>query len=159
MAYDAHDDGRRDFHFLYGRWAVQHRRLTARGVGSDDWDTFDGSSFTQGLMDGLCNVEENDFPDRGFQGVAFRSFDLARRRWSIHWVSSTDGLVQPPVHGRFEGGIGLFYGEDLDGDRPVRVRYRWDVIDAGQARWTQSFSYDDGQTWEDNWIMSFTRTA
>ena len=32
MAYDAHDDGRRDFHFLYGRWRVEHRRLTARGV-------------------------------------------------------------------------------------------------------------------------------
>lgn len=159
MAYDAHDDGRRDFHFLYGRWAVQHRRLTARGIGSDDWDTFDGSSFTQGLMDGLCNVEENDFPDRGFQGVAFRSFDVARQVWSIQWVSSTDGLVQPPVHGRFERGVGLFYGQDLDGARPVQVRYRWDVIDAGHARWTQSFSYDDGQTWEDNWIMSFTRTA
>lgn len=158
MAYDAHDDGRRDFHFLYGRWAVQHRRLTARGVGSDDWHTFDGSSFTQGLMDGLCNVEENDF-EGGGQGVAFRSFDVARQVWSIHWVSSADGLVQPPVHGRFDGGTGLFYGQDLDGDRPVQVRYRWDVIDVSQARWTQSFSYDDGETWEDNWVMRFTRTA
>lgn len=159
MAYDAHDDGRRDFHFLYGRWAVQHRRLIARGVGSDDWDAFEGSSFTQGLMGGLCNVEENDFPDRGFQGVAFRSFDVERRLWSILWVSSTDGLAQPPVRGGFEGGIGLFHGEDMDGDRPVAVRYRWDAITSSQARWTQAFSYDGGETWEDNWIMDFTRTA
>ena len=159
MAYDAHDDGRRDFHFLYGRWAVQHRRLTARGVGAKEWDSFEGSSFTQGLMGGLCNVEENDFPDRGFQGVAFRSFDVEQQRWSIHWVSSTDGLVQPPVHGRFEGVVGLFLGDDVDGDRPVRVRFRWDEITPASARWTQAFSYDGGETWEENWVMRFTRTA
>ena len=159
MAYDAHDDGRRDFHFLYGRWAVRHRRLTARGVGADDWDAFEGSSFTHGVMGGLCNVEENDFPDRGFQGVAFRTFDIAEQRWSIYWVSSTDGVMQPPVHGRFEDGIGLFHGEDVDGDRPVKVRYRWDGITSSTARWSQAYSYDDGATWETNWTMDFTRTA
>ena len=159
MAYDAHDDGRRDFHFLYGRWSVRHRRLTARGVGSDAWDEFEGTSFTQGLMDGLCNVEENDFPDRGFQGVAFRSFDVGAQRWSIHWVSSLDGVMQPPVHGHFENGVGVFLGEDVDGERPVKVRYCWDEIAAGSARWSQAYSYDGGETWETNWIMSFARTA
>lgn len=154
MAYDAHDDGRRDFHFLYGRWAVRHRRLR-----DGEWATFDGVSFTQGLMDGLCNVEENDFPELGVQGVAFRSFDVGARRWSIHWISSTDGRVQPPVHGGFEGGTGLFVGDDLDGDRPIKVRYTWDGITSSTARWTQAYSYDGGETWEDNWIMDFTRTA
>lgn len=159
MAYDAHDDGRRDFHFLYGRWAVRHRRLKARGVGAGEWDSFEGSSFTQGLMGGLCNVEENDFPDRGFQGVAFRSFDVEQQRWSIQWVSSTDGLVQPPVHGRFENGVGLFLGDDVDAGRPVKVRFVWDWITPASARWTQAFSYDGGETWEENWVMRFTRTA
>jgi len=159
MAFDAHDDGRRDFHFLYGRWAVAHRRLTARGVDVEAWDAFEGTSFTQGLMDGLCNIEQNDFPDRDFQGVAFRSFDIAARRWSIHWVSSLDGLVQPPVHGRFEGGVGVFLGEDCDEGRPVKVRYLWDAITPGSARWSQAFSYDGGEAWETNWIMAFTRTA
>jgi hypothetical protein len=160
MAYDAHDDdGRRDFHFLYGRWAVQHRRLKTRGVGSDDWDEFCGSSFTQGLMGGLCNVEENDFPERGFQGVALRAFDVGARRWSIYWLSSSEGVLQPPVHGGFSDGIGLFLGEDVDGDRPVKVRYRWEGVTAGAPRWSQAFSYDGGETWETNWTMSFTRTA
>ena len=158
MAYDAHDDGRRDFHFLYGRWAVRHRKLAQRGVGSDVWDEFDGVSFTHGLMDGLCNVEENDF-EGGGQGVAFRSFDVERRVWSIHWVSSADGLVQPPVHGRFEDGVGVFLGDDLDAGRPVKVRFQWDAVAVGVARWAQAFSYDDGETWEENWVMSFTRTA
>ncbi|MDZ4369906.1 MAG: DUF1579 domain-containing protein [Phenylobacterium sp.] len=160
MAYDAQDDdGRRDFHFLYGRWAVKHRRLTARGSGQDDWDEFEGSSFTHGLMDGLCNIEQSDFPDRAFQGVAFRTFDIAARLWSIQWVSSTDGRVQPPVHGRFEGGVGVFLGDDVDDGRPVKVRFLWDAIAPGSARWSQSFSYDGGETWETNWIMAFTRTA
>lgn len=159
MAYDAHDDGRRDFHPMYGRWAVQHRRLTARGVGCDDWESFDGTSFTQGLMDGLCNVEENDFPDRGTQGVAFRAFDLERRRWSIWWVSSADGRLQAPVHGRFQDGVGVFEGEDLDGERPVKVRYRWEGVSSAAPRWSQAFSYDGGATWETNWTMAFSRTA
>jgi len=159
MAYDGYDDGRRDFHFLYGRWAVEHRRLTARGVGADDWDAFAGTSFTQGLMGGLCNVEENDVPDRGFQGVAMRTFDPEARRWAIYWVSSLDGRLQPPVFGRFEDGIGLFHGDDVDGDRPVKVVYRWDRITSASAHWSQAFSYDGGETWETNWTMAFTRTA
>jgi hypothetical protein len=160
MAYDAeHDDGRRDFHFLYGRWAVRHRRLKTRGAGCDDWEVFAGTSFTQGLMGGLVNVEDNDFHDLGAQGIAFRTFDIANRRWSIYWVSSASGLLQAPVHGRFEGGIGLFDGDDMDGDRPVKVVYRWDGITGSTARWSQAFSYDGGETWETNWTMEFTRTA
>lgn len=159
MAYDAYDDGRRDFHFLYGRWSVEHRRLKARGVGADDWEVFHGSAFCQGLMGGLCNVDENDFPDRGFQGLSFRSFDVEKRQWSIYWVNSQQGVLQAPVHGRFEDGIGLFHGADVDGDRAVDVVYRWEEITSSSARWSQAFSYDSGRTWETNWIMSFARTA
>lgn len=158
MAYDAHD-GRRDFHFLYGRWAVRHRRLVTRGAGADDWEAFEGVSFTQGLMDGLCNVEANAFDGTRGEGVAFRSFDTALLRWSIRWVSSRNGQVQPPVNGRFIDGVGLFEGDDMDQDRPVKVRYRWDGITASTARWSQAFSYDGGATWETNWTMDFTRTA
>lgn len=159
MAYDAHDDGRRDFHFLYGRWSVRHRRLKARGVGYAEWDEFAGTCFTQGLMDGLCNVEEHDFPARGVQAVALRTFDPAARRWSIYWVSSTTGRLEPPVHGAFRDGVGRFEGEDVDDGRPVAVRFIWDEITPASARWRQAFSYDGGQTWEENWEMAFTRAA
>lgn len=159
MAYDAHDDGRRDFHFLYGRWSVEHHRLQTRGVGADDWDVFHSDTFCQGLMGGLCNVDENDFRDRGFQGLSFRTFNVETRQWAIYWVNSASGALQDPVFGRFENGIGLFLGEDVDGDRPVKVRYRWEDITASSACWSQAFSYDGGETWETNWIMDFTRTA
>ena len=159
MAYDAHDDGRRDFIFMYGRWRVTHRRLKARGVGCKEWDRFAGSSFCQGLMGGLCNVDENDFPERGFQGLTLRTFDVEKGQWSIYWVDSKSGVLQAPVHGRFENGEGRFYGDDVDDGRPVKVVYVWNEITASSARWSQAFSYDDGKTWETNWTMAFTRTA
>lgn len=159
MAYAAHDDGRRDFHFLYGRWSVAHRRLRARGVGCADWDTFEGSAFCQGLMGGLCNVDENDFPDSGTQGLTFRTFDVEARAWSIYWVAGENGRLQPPVHGRFQDGVGRFEGDDLCAGRPVKVRFVWEVADSGAPAWSQAFSYDGGETWETNWTMAFRRTA
>ena len=150
-------DGRRDFDFLHGDWRVQHRVLQRRGAAGDDWLEFEGSSRNRPLMGGLCNVEEAELPARQSQGVAFRSFDIARRTWSIHWVSSTDGLMGEPVHGRFENGEGRFYGVDLDAGRPVKVVFLWTDITAGAARWSQAFSYDDGGAWETNWIMDFSR--
>ena len=150
-------DGRRDFDFFYGAWTVQHRMLRRRGSDCDEWLEFFGTAACRGLIGGICNVEENDMPARRSQGVAFRSFDIARRTWSIHWVSSTDGLVTEPVHGRFENGEGRFYGVDLDDGRPVKVSFLWSDITPDSAQWSQAFSYDDGQTWETNWVMQFTR--
>lgn len=152
-------DGRHDFDFFYGQWAVEHRLLKRRGAHCEDWLEFFGTAQCRGLMGGLCNVEENDMPARRSQGVAFRSFDIARRTWSIHWVSSTDGLVGEPVYGRFEGGEGRFYGIDLDDGRPVKVAFHWSHSGERSARWSQAFSYDEGRTWEVNWIMDFTRVG
>jgi hypothetical protein len=136
---------------------VQHRLLKRRGTGCEDWLEFIGTAACRPLIGGICNVEENDMPARRAQGVAFRSFDIARRTWSIHWVSSIDGLVGEPVYGRFQNGEGRFYGLDLDGGRPVKVAFVWDSITSTTARWAQSFSYDHGQTWEMNWTMDFNR--
>jgi hypothetical protein len=156
MAYDApHDDGRRDFHFLYGRWHVVHRRLKARGQGCAEWTEFGGASFCEGRMGGLVNVDEYDLGDLG-PGMALRSFDVERRRWAIYWIAA-DGVLGAPVFGRFERGTGLFLGEDICAGRPVRVRFSWDGIAAGAARWSQAFSYDGGESWETNWIMDFSR--
>ena len=156
MAYDGQEDGRRDFHFLYGRWAVAHRKLKARGAGCVDWVEFEGTAFCQGLMGGLCNVDENDLGERG-HGLTFRTFDVGARRWAIYWVD-TSGALGAPVHGRFEGGVGRFEGNDTCAGRPVKVAFLWEPANPGGPRWSQAFSYDGGQTWETNWVMEFTRT-
>ena len=41
----------------------------------------------------------------------------------------------------------------------MKVLYVWEAVTAGSAHWSQAFSYDDGETWETNWTMAFTRTA
>ena len=145
------------FDFLHGRWRIAHRKLKQRHVGSQDWDVFDATATCEPRLGGMVNVEEIAMPERGFSGVSLRSFDLTTGLWSIWWISSLEGRLRPPVTGRFEDGVGLFEGDDEDGGRPVRARYVWSDITPGSARWTQSFSLDDGATWEANWVMDFTR--
>jgi hypothetical protein len=152
-------DGRRDFDFLHGRWAVHHRRLSERGRGSEDWQEFGGTADTRPLLGGLCNVEEHAMDTPDFSGAAFRTFDVATRLWSIAWVSALRGRLEAPVVGSFAGAIGRFEGEDEDEGCPIRVRFLWDRSDPGAPRWEQSFSYDGGADWELNWVMQFRRRA
>jgi hypothetical protein len=146
-----------DFDFLFGRWAVSHRRLKQRHVGSDDWSRFDGVVVCEPRLDGVVNVEEHRREGKPF-GFALRTFDLKTHRWSIYWVNPMDGLLQAPVHGGFQNGVGVFEGEDMDDGRPIRARYVWSEITADRARWEQAFSLDGGRTWETNWVMEFVRS-
>jgi hypothetical protein len=145
-----------DFDFLTGSWTVAHRRLRERWVGSDDWDEFEGTSWCEPRLDGLANVDQVDCPARGFSGLTLRVFDPATTQWSIWWINSGTGRLEPPVRGGFDGAVGRFEGRDTDGDLPIVVRFRWDVLDDDHARWQQAFSVD-GLAWETNWIMAFTR--
>ena len=146
-----------DFDFIHGRWTVEHRRLKARGVGADDWDCFASTSCCEPRLGGLANIEELDCPARGWTGLAVRIFDIEAGEWAVHWANSTTGVLQPPVRGRFHGGGCVLEGPDTDEGRPIIARYIWSDITPTAARWTQAFSYDDGTTWEINWVMDFTR--
>ncbi|MGH9885057.1 MAG: hypothetical protein ACREBE_05995, partial [bacterium] len=90
-------------------------------------------------------------------GMTLRHFHLARRQWTIYWISSKTGAIDPGVVGGFEGDRGEFYGEDTDDGTPIKVRFIWLRLTPTTARWEQSFSYNSGP-WERNWIMDFTRT-
>jgi hypothetical protein len=146
-----------DFDFEEGSWKVSNRRLKQRGAGSDEWEAFPGEIWAKVLLGGVANVDEIRFPTKGWAGISLRHFDMARKQWSIHWINSRDGLMQSPVYGGFSGDTGLFYGDDVDEGRPVRVAYRWTKQDAGHARWEQAFSYDEGRSWETNWVMELSR--
>jgi hypothetical protein len=148
--------GEHDFDFLHGRWNVRHRLLRARGADCKDWDDYHGTADTRPLLDGLCNVEEHCIPGRD-SGVALRCFDKPSSQWAIYWVSERDGVLSPPVYGRFNGPEGLFEGEDTHDGRAIKVRFVWRELSVDQARWEQAFSFDDGKAWETNWIMQFDR--
>jgi len=147
-----------DFDFLTGAWDVSHRRLVERWVGSDEWDEFEGTSWCESRVGGVANVEQVDCPSRGFSGLTVRVFDLAARQWSICWVNSGVGRLEPPVVGGFDGPVGIFDGSDTDEGLSIRVRFTWTVGDTDHARWEQAFGAD-GAVWETNWSMAFTRRA
>lgn len=148
-----------DFDFMDGDWDVTNRRLKVRGGGSEDWDVFPSFQRAQLLMGGTVSVDESDFSTRGFKGMTLRLYDPAKDQWAIYWISSKDGLLQPPVFGRFTDGRGVFAGDDVDEGRPIKVLFDWSGTDTDTPRWSQAFSYDDGKTWETNWIMEFRRPA
>jgi hypothetical protein len=149
--------GRHDFDFLHGEWIVHHRRLAERGRESSEWQEFEGMAETRPLLRGLCNIEEHVIAGEDFSGIALRTFDPNAQAWSIYWVSERDGILGAPVTGGFEGPLGTFDGDDEDKGRPVRVRFLWHRDNPGAPRWEQSFSYDEGRSWELNWTMDFGR--
>ena len=51
-------DGRHDFDFFYGQWAVQHRLLKRRGAHCEEWLEFFGTAQCRGLMGGLELAEK-----------------------------------------------------------------------------------------------------
>jgi hypothetical protein len=148
-----------DFDFLIGNWSVKHRRLCMRGVGSSDWEDYSGTAETRAVLGGLCNVEEHRIEGSTASGVAVRCFDKASQRWAIYWISERDGTLQPPIYGGFRGDEGVFEGVDTDCGKLVQVRFDWRRLSPDTARWEQAFSYDQGRTWETNWIMQFERSA
>lgn len=152
----ARTGGPHDFDYFAGGWTTVQRRLKARGVGSDDWDEFPATLCMTPYLDGIATVDEIHFPTKGWAGLTLRTFDLETQQWSVYWVNSTTGKLDPPVVGGFAGDHGEFYGEDVDDGRPVKVRYTWNELDTDHARWEQAFSYD-GRTWEINWTADFTR--
>ncbi|WP_433649984.1 hypothetical protein ACQP2C_26175 [Micromonospora zamorensis] len=146
-----------DFDFLFGDWHVTNRRLRERLAGSDDWEVFAATSSCRPLFGGAANLDEIELPALGVRGLTLRLFDPARQQWRLHWTTDAVGVLFPPVTGRFSDGVGRFFGEDIEGGTPVRVRFVWDAITPDSARWQQAFSADDGRTWETNWVMELSR--
>lgn len=148
---------RHDFDYFAGAWVTKQRRLKSRGAGASDWEEFPATQCLSLYLGGLATVDELYMPTKNWAGLTLRAFDVSKRQWSIYWVSSATGQLDPiPVVGGFQGNHGEFYAPDEVDHRPVKVRYMWDKIDHDHARWQQAFSYDN-RTWETNWIGEFTR--
>jgi hypothetical protein len=155
------NDGRRDFDFLFGRWRIENRRLARRLEGCTEWLEFEATGEARPALGGLANVDSFStsayWDGKPFEGMTVRTFNPRTRLWSIYWADDRIVELGPPVHGRFEGGHGQFFGDDSFGGRPIRVRFDWHALGADRATWEQAFSPDGEKTWEMNWRMEFTR--
>jgi hypothetical protein len=145
-----------DFDFFVGNWNSVNRRLKKRWVGSNEWETFPATIKCESRMGGVVNLDEGVFPTKGWSGMTVRVFNLEKRQWSLYWINSQTGELFPPVVGGFTGDHGVFYGDDTDEGRPIKVVFHWERVSPDFARWHQEFSLD-GKNWEKNWIIEHTR--
>lgn len=158
-----HTDGRTDFDFIFGEWTIANRKLEDPLADEPTkWLKFEATSEAGPILDGLGNYDvlsAPDFPGRpGFHGFSLRLFDPETGLWRIWWASTVGrGELDTPVVGRFQDGEGRFECDDVLGGRALRVRYEWKDITPSSARWEQSFSFDEGGSFETNWIAELTR--
>jgi hypothetical protein len=158
MAADSHD---KDWQWLVGNWDVWHERLRDRLVGSTTWDKFGGKCSSWPTLGGLGNVDDCllYLASGKYRAFAPRSFDPSTGKWNIWWLDGRmAGQLDPPVRGGFMGNEGEFQGVDVHKGTPVTVRFRWHDTNSKRPWWDQSFSTDQGKTWETNWRNYFTRT-
>lgn len=151
-------NGSHDFDFLFGQWRIHNQRLKQRLVGCTDWEQFDAIGDCAPILGGIGNMDSFESDWGGdFRGMTLRLFDLKSKQWSLYWASNRSGVLEPPVVGAFQNGIGRFEGADEHLGKTVLARFIWSHITPTSAHWEQALSDDDGQTWETNWRMRMTR--
>lgn len=143
-----------DFDFLSGNWNIKNRQLK-----NGTWETFDGEATVHGILAGGASVEELRIPARNFSGMGLRLLDVEKRLWADHWVNGKSGvLTPPPSWGSFVNGVGTWDSdEEDDNKKPIIVRGVWDRITPNSCRWYQAVSRDGGKSWQENWLMDWTR--
>jgi len=160
--------GDRDFDFFFGSWAVRHRRLGKRLVGSDAWEEFDGTTTCQPILGGFANFNDSvahrpgGVAGGGFvtsRGMGLRAYDAKSSTWA-DWYLDGRSPTKIEVHGigTFADRIGTFLSEDVWEGRRVKVRGIFTPLTPTSMQWEQAYSADGGATWETNYVMRYTRT-
>lgn len=149
----------RDFDFLVGKWTLHHEKLKSRLTHSNEWEEFDNTVEDVNFLEGLGNMDvlKGTLDGQPFEGRTIRLFNPKTRLWSLYWMASNTGTMDPPVVGSFENGIGHFFTRDAYLGKPIIMMFRWDARDKDKPIWSQAFSPDDGKTWEWNWYNVSTR--
>jgi hypothetical protein len=148
-----------DFDFLEGRWDVYNRKLKTRLNHCTEWEEFTATQELRIILQGLGNMDQfiTTVNGKTFEGMTLRLFNPVTRLWSIYWADSNHAVLDTPVVGSFHNKTGHFFANDYFNGREIKVRFQWDAIDPEQPVWSQAFSADEGETWEWNWYMYFTR--
>jgi hypothetical protein len=149
-----------DFDFEFGSWTVSHRFIAHPLSGSHTWIQLRGTSVVRKVWNGRANLGEFEVGNGKIhiEGISLRLYDPKTDSWNIYWSNSKNGSIDvPPMAGRFAGGRGEFYDRESYEGRMIRVRFVFSNITPTSFRLVQSFSADDGKSWEPNWITTFLR--
>lgn len=146
---------KQDFDFLSGKWKMYHKKLKERLSNNNEWVDLESIDINYGpMLDGIGNTDlyAATFDGEYFEGYTLRLFEPKTKLWSLYWVASNSGVLDPPVVGSFDNDIGHFFCKDTFKNDEVIVVFRWDFRDKEHPIWSQAFSPDKGKTWEWNWI-------
>ena len=142
-----------DFDFLTGEWRIRNRSIV-----DGEWLEYPGEATVHAILAGVCSVEELRIPARNFSGMGLRLLDVENRVWSDHWVNARSGVVTTPGQlGSFENGAGIFVTDEIVDGAAMKYVGVWDNITPRACRWRQASSRDGGQSWDQNWIMEWSR--
>ena len=148
-----------DFDFYEGKWQLHNRKLKSIFTNSTEWMEFQSTQEMYRMLNGLGNIDNylTEFDGKPFEGMSLRLFNPATNLWSIYWADSNRGSLDPAVVGSFENKIGHFFTRDIYKNKNILVVFRWDARDQNNPVWSQAFSDNEGQTWEWNWFMYFSK--
>jgi len=97
-------------------------------------------------------------PARNFFGMGLRLLNQETMVWHDHWVNKQSGAVSAPGElGGFVDGVGTWSSSWDDNGRTMISQGIWDEISSASTRWRQRVSADQGASWEETWIMHWTR--
>jgi hypothetical protein len=149
-----------DFNYLTGKWKMYHKRLKSRLNNNNEWIDLESMDENySSILNGIGNTDlyKAVFDGKPFEGFTLRLFNPQTKLWSLYWVASNSGVLDPPVVGSFENNIGHFFCKDTFNGKQIIVMFRWDKRDKDHPVWSQAFSPDNGKTWEWNWINASYR--
>ena len=151
----------KDFDFLRGMRVIHHQRLNESMVGSDEWTEFETNYEAWTMLDGAASVDRvfGEIDGKPFEGVSVRTYDTESDTWTIYWMDVWNSNLREQVKGRFESGVGTFYGTETYRGVTYRMRFLWKDISDASARWEQAYQHPETGDWETNWIMDFYKRA
>jgi hypothetical protein len=149
-----------DFDFFEGKWKLHNRKLAARLSGCTEWLEFESTQEMYRVLNGIGNIDNflATFDGEPFEGMSLRLFNPQSRLWSIYWADSNRGRLDPPVVGSFDNDVAHFFAKDDFNGKEIVVVFRWDIRNKEKPVWSQAFSDNNGESWEWNWYMHFSKT-
>lgn len=156
----ARRDGRHDFDFEFGVWKTHLKRLLRPLAKSTTWVEYDGTTTVHKVWNGRSNLLELevDGPKGHIEALSLRLYNPEADQWSLNFANSAGGTVATPSIGGFHNGRGEFIDQETFGTRTILVRFVITKVSPTSCHFEQSYSDDEGKTWEVNWIADDSLT-
>jgi hypothetical protein len=150
-----------DFDFEFGIWKTHLKRLLLPLAGSTTWAEYDGTTTVRKVWNGRANLVELEVEGQKghLEALSLRLYNPEAHQWSLNFANSAIGTVSTPLVGEFHDGRGEFIDQEAFGARTILVRFVIVELSPSACHFEQSFSDDDGKTWELNWVADDTLIA